>query len=533
MQRRTPGIALVLASALVTSVAASAGDANFDARYRHDLARKGPPVALGWTSGPEDVWRVSGLEFVRGGEMSLVFGESTLVLGVHEKNPVWAVILPDAPASIVGRTGAAGSMVSAAWVRFHPSKFPELFPLTRVTGPGPASAMLRARRIAQFKMSGSWQADGHPVVPDPGALILDCDTTQGPRRFLNVDDAKNNVQYMAAFEKRLPPPDVAIDGAAAAEAFDTAWQRFDQVYAKFGLRPEVDWNALKGVYRPLAEGATTTWQAGTAIALCVEHLRDLHAWVKASEELCAPFQRVRPLNASWSGTQAAIGTVGEPSRQVAFGRTKDGIGYIATLGLTDAGVVDAFDAALEDVGDCWALVLDVRMNGGGDETLAQQIAGRFADKKRPYAQSQVRSDAKDHAALAAATTRTLEPRGPWRWVQPVAVLQGRRTMSSAESLVAMLGTLPTVTTMGDATAGSSGNPELVDLGHGIVVNVPRWIDLDTAGKPNEDAGIAPKVPFAPTPTSFTSDSDALVTAALERLRKQAKGVRRAGKPAKK
>lgn len=526
------GLSTCLLALATLAPTARAGDPTFDARYEHGLVRKGPMTALDWTSGPGDVWRVSGLEIVRGGEMSIVFGESTVVFGVHQKNPVWAVILPDKPTSITGRISASGSMVTSAWVRFHPSKFPELFPVTRVTGPGPATAMLAARRIAQHKMGGSLQVDGFPVVPDPGALILDCDTTQGPRRFLSIDDAKSSVQYLAAFEKRTFPPDTALDPTAAVAAFDAAWKRFDEVYAKFTLRPEVDWDALRTTYRPLAEASKTTWEAGTAIALCIESLRDLHAYVKAEGELCAPYQRARALNASWSGTQAVIGTLGDPAKQIAVGRTKDGIAYIGTFGLSDAGVVDAFDAALEEVGDCWALVLDLRMNGGGDEKLAQQMAGRFADKKRTYAQSQVRADPAKRTALASPTPRVLEPRGPWRWSQPVAVLQGRRTMSSAESFAAMLATCTNVTTMGDSTAGASGNPEQLDAGNGIVVNVPRWNDLDAAGKPIEDVGLPPKVPFAPTPTSFTSDTDGLLTAALDRLRTQAKGVRRAGKPTK-
>jgi len=522
-----------LTAVVALSALARAGDEIYDARYATNLVRKGPLAPLDWSSGPSDVWRVSGLEFVRGGEFSMVFGESTLVLGTSAKNPVWAVILPDKPTSITGRTAAAGSMVTAAWIRFHPSKFKELFPLTRVTGPGPAAAMLPARRIASTKMGSSWQADGFPALPDPGALVFDCDTVAGPRRFLSIDDTKNSVQYMAAFERRTLAPDTAMDSLAATAAFDKAWSRFDEIYAKFALRSDVDWDALRALYRPLAVGSTTTWQAGTAISLCIENLRDLHAFVKAGDEMCASYQRVRPMNASWSGTQAVIGTLSEPSKQVAHGRTKDGVGYIATFGLTDEGCVDAFDAALEEVGDCWALVVDLRMNSGGNETFAQAMAGRFADKKRTYSQSQVRSDPTSRKSLAAPTARVVEPRGPWRWVQPVAVLQGRRTMSSAESFAAMMGTIPGVTTMGDATAGSSGNPEQLDCGNGILVNVPRWSDLDVAGKPIEDVGFPPKIAFEAKATSFTSDADALVTAALELLKKQAKGVRRAGKPAKK
>ncbi|MBL8862970.1 MAG: hypothetical protein JNK02_13310 [Planctomycetes bacterium] len=531
MSRSTSLLALLLCGA--PALAAAAGDPTFDARYGASLVRKGPLAPLEWTTGPEHVWRISGLEFVRGGELSFVVGEATLVLGVHGENPLWAVILPDQPAPISGRTAAAGSLVSAAWLRFHPREFRELFPSTRVTGQGPARALLAARRIAAHKLGSSWQADGFPALPDPGAWVLDCDTTAGPRRFLAIDGARNSIQYMAAFERRTLPPGEPLDAAAALAAFDRTWSRFDAVYAKFALRPEVDWDAVRATWRPLAEGATTTWEAGTAIGLALETLRDLHAWVQVDGEFCAPYQRVRPANVSFAGTQAVLGASLEPARQIAHGRTKDGVGYIASLSLADESCVEAFDEALEALGDCWALVLDLRMNGGGNEALAQRMAGRFADKPRVYSHSQVRADPAERTKLGPKTARTLEPRGPWRWGQPVAVLQGRRTMSSAESFVAMMAALPTVTTMGDATAGSSGNPELLDCGHGIVVSVPRWNDLDAAGKPIEDVGLPPKVRFQPQPASFTSEADGLVSAALEHLRKQSKGVRRAGKPAKK
>ncbi len=529
---------VLLTAAVLTSAAcpAHAGDPAYDAAYEHGLVRKGPPAPLDWTSGPGDVWRVSGLEFVRGGEMSVSFGESTLVLGVHDKNPVWAVILPDAPTSIVGRTAASGALVKSAWIRFHPAQFPELFPVTRVTGPGPAAAMLAARRIALHKMDGSWDVDGLPALPDPGTMVLDCDTVQGPRRFLKIDDTKHAVQYLEAYEKRTLPPDTALESSTAVLAFDAVWSRFDEAYAKFALRPDVDWDGLRGLYRPLAEGAKTTWEAGTAIALCLENLRDLQAGVRADGEDCPRYERLRELNASWSGTQEVIGDIDGAKSQIAVGRTKDNIAYIAAFGLTESGAVDAFDAALESVGDCWSLVLDLRMNEGGDEAIAQQMAARFYDKKRNYGASQSRSDPKQRTALSSPEAHTLEPRGPWRWVQPVAVLQGRRTKGAAESFVAMMTVLPLTTTMGDRTAGAGSESEKLDLGSEVgfelLVNVPTTNELDGSGKSFLDVGLAPKVAFAPKPTSFTSDSDALVTQALERLRKQSKGVRRSGKPSK-
>jgi C-terminal processing protease CtpA/Prc len=91
-------------------------------------------------------------------------------------------------------------------------------------------------------------------------------------------------------------------------------------------------------------------------------------------------------------------------------------------------------------------------------------------------------------------------------------------MSSAESFVLALAQCPQVTTLGDRTAGSSGNPRRVDAGAGIVVNLPRWIDMDPEGKPIDPAGVAPRVKIEAKPEDFRGDRDPVLAAALENLR---------------
>ena len=87
-----------------------------------------------------------------------------------------------------------------------------------------------------------------------------------------------------------------------------------------------------------------------------------------------------------------------------------------------------------------------------------------------------------------------------------------------------------MTTMGDRTAGSSGNPRQLELGCGITVNLPRWRDMDPQGRPIEHGGIAPEVALDIEPAEFTASEDPLLDAALARLRKTPKGQRKPGKP---
>jgi C-terminal processing protease CtpA/Prc len=91
-------------------------------------------------------------------------------------------------------------------------------------------------------------------------------------------------------------------------------------------------------------------------------------------------------------------------------------------------------------------------------------------------------------------------------------------MSSAESFVFMFAQCPQVTTMGDRTAGSSGNPRRIEAGAGIVVNLPRWLDMGPDGRPIDEVGIQPEIHLDVKPEEFTNDRDPVLAAALEHLR---------------
>lgn len=99
-------------------------------------------------------------------------------------------------------------------------------------------------------------------------------------------------------------------------------------------------------------------------------------------------------------------------------------------------------------------------------------------------------------------------------------------MSSAEAFVLMLAACPHVTTMGDRTAGSSGNPRQLDVGAEIIVNLPRWIPRDASGKSFDTVGIQPDIPVKTTPEEFTRTADPVLSAALKRLRKQISDLER-------
>lgn len=514
--------------ALSIGAAASPPGEDLAKKYRGKLDRE-PIEPHEWSAGPGDVWALKSFRFERKGELALELGPSQVVLGVSEKCVLWAALFPDEPAEIQGRQAGAGDHAASVFLRFHPARVGELLPAKNVTGPGRPEMLAWGKRLYRHKIRAWNQSDDFPLVPERAWTLLDCETREGPRRLYIALDDSGQVTYAKEFEAKPLPSLVPIAPEDALAAFDQAWSSFDATYAKFGLRPDVDWDAQRAAYRPWAERSKTTFEAAAAIAECLAKLRDLHVWVTAGDEPVYVFDRVRAHNASWKAADALVGSLRDTQRGARYGRTKDGLGYLSVNELSDAGLVKAFDEALESLGDTWGLVLDLRFNGGGDELMAREIAGRFLDRPRVYAANAYRAESGGRTALAQRLERSFDPRGPWRYAAPVVALWGRRTMSSAESLAMMLAQCPDVTSLGDRTAGSSANPTRLDLPGGIQVNLPRWNDMDPEGKPIEDVGFAPDVAVKADAAEFTDERDPVLEAALERLRKLPKAKRKPGK----
>ncbi len=484
---------------------------------------------LNWTCSPADVWRLKSFEFEHKKQLAIETGPATVAFGVHDGNALWAVVFPDNPAEIETDLPGGGDHARSILLRFAPAAVGEVFPKRTVKGNGDAWRRAEADRIFRHKIGWKWSTPaGNPTIVQPGWFIVDIDTVEGPRRFYGVDRNANVLEYVDTFTSKPVPETTPIEAQAARAAFDEVWSAFDTEYPKFGLVKDVDWRALGEQYGDLADQAGTTFGLAAVIADMLAHLRDLHVSVKAGDDWLPGYTRDRPLNASWKGTQAQLSQNVDAGPGLAWGRTEDGIGYVNVHALSDASLPDRFDEALDALGDSWGLVVDLRFNGGGDEGLAKQLAGRFLDTERLYSKNQYRSGP-DHEDLGEVLDRTAGPRGPWRYESPVVVLWGQRTLSSAESFALMLAQCPQVTSMGDRTGGSSANPRKLELDCGITVNLPRWLDMAPDGEPIEHRGVLPDKVVEADPGDFTDTGDPVFEATLKELRKTSKRRREPGR----
>jgi hypothetical protein len=505
-----------------------------------DLAKKYPATldwsdgapAREWTCEAGDVFALTSFKAsweIAGQKLTVTSGPAAAVFGQCQGNVVWAVVLPEKPGKVETTLAGNGDAVTSVFLRFNPALVGELFPAATVKGAGPEAAVWQARRIEGWKINACWQANNQPVIPWKTSVCVDLETQGGARRFFNLETKEKKLAYEPFFEKKPLPWLAPISKDDAFAAFDDVVAAFEKEYPKFVLHPEYDFTkAAAELRKKRVASAKTCFEVGAALAELLRPLDDLHIDVQVDQEWLPVGTRRRPINASWNGSQALIGKCQDTKKWLAYGRTRDDVGYLNVYALNEQELPKLFDAALEELGDCVALVVDLRFNGGGDELLAQQMAGRFVDQERVYSVNRYRSGPR-HDDLGKWLERKVAPRGPWRFQSPVVCLQGQKTFSSAESMALMFAQCPQVTTMGDKTGGSSANPRFVETKGKIKVRLPRWDDRTPKQEVIEGKGVPPKVAVDSKESDFDDQHDPVLSKALATLRAEPEDERKPGK----
>ncbi len=495
--------------------------AGIDLRQKYPTQLKtgddNPERARRWKFTGADVFRVSQFHLKAGKSVRIDVGQADLGIGHCSDGAVWAVLIPRKEGELTSALTNQAERIDHIWLRFHPGTITTLFPPDTVLADGNTNLVSQMRCIANHKMTSSWHAGGRAMIPEPKDMTVDVDIKDGLRRFFSVDTEAGTAEYYHAFEKRGVRPPPALTSDAAQAAFDQLWEAFDRTYAMFVLRPEVDWAKLRDEFRPKALACQSTLEFAEVCAEMLKPLRDLHVWLTVAGDHVPVFNRPRAANSNPSAHEAILGNLQREGREVEWAVTDDQIGYIAIYGWSDSDTPKQCQLALEKMRATRGLIVDVRLNGGGSEDLAMEFAARFLEKDFVYAYSQFRNGS-SHTNLTEKFARTIAPQGPWRYDRPVVLLIGQKCMSSNESFVGMMTGEPEVTTMGDHTCGSSGNPKIIHLPLEMTVSVPQWIDYRPDGTTLDEHGFQPQIPFIPTSGAFEGNRDDLLTAALARLR---------------
>lgn len=324
--------------------------------------------------------------------------------------------------------------------------------------------------------------------------------------------------YMLRFRTAGGGAETLVSVEDNRNAIEDLREAINQRYSYRDLH-KIDWDAVIDEHQSVLENAETTHAFAREAGKMLARNKDRHVFLKVGDVSYASHtRRLRP-NCNIAVVRKLVPHYKKQNDVVATGRFDDNIGYINIRALpgNQASAFAAALDALDEFADTKGLIVDLRLNSGGSETLAQQFAGCFVEKTTPYARH-VSRDVDSPGGFTKPITRVFVPaEGRKRYRGKVAVLTGRAVMSSAEAFLLMMKQVPRCKLFGETSYGSSGNPKPTQLSNGVTVFLPSWKAMTLEGEFLEGKGIAADVTVKISASEYVR-SDPVLEAALKYLR---------------
>jgi hypothetical protein len=312
-------------------------------------------------------------------------------------------------------------------------------------------------------------------------------------------------------------PETCLRQPAASPEWSYAvfWETFAEQYPFFDLR-KVDWRAVDRKFRPQVGPATKPEELFRILRQMIEPLQDTHTGLYA-QDINKEFDGSRSdpghlENDVWNKAGKLIEThyVRGGLRSYCKGRLQFGmfdhsIGYLRIAAFYGYTEVDSYESKLEALQSALdevfanaqrlgGLVIDVRLNRGGDDSLGLEIASRLTST-RYLAYSKIARNNLDGPLHFTTPQETwVEPSDRPGFRGPVVLLTGPDTVSAGETFtMALLGRKPNIKRIGLNTQGVFSDVLKRTLPNGWVFHLPNEVYLTKERKAFDATGVPPDV----------------------------------------
>jgi hypothetical protein len=300
--------------------------------------------------------------------------------------------------------------------------------------------------------------------------------------------------------------------------FEALWQIIDEHYCFFDYKQHeygLDWQQVYNIYKVRANDMISEQQLFEVLTDMLSELRDGHV------NLFTTFDYGRywkwhenyPTNFSDTLQRRYLGTDYRIAGGMKYRILDDNIGYIYCGSFANEIGSGTLDDILAYLAPCRALIIDVRNNGGGMLTAAEQLAARFINEETLVGYMR-HKDGKGHNDFSELKEQKLKPGKGIRWQKKVAVLTNRSVFSAANEFVKYMRCLDNVIIVGDRTGGGAGLPFSSELPGGWAVRFSACPMYDRS-KQTTEFGIDPDYNVGITNEDFARGEDTII----ERARK--------------
>lgn len=275
--------------------------------------------------------------------------------------------------------------------------------------------------------------------------------------------------------------------------FEALWTVIDEHYCFFEDK-DIDWQEVHDRYRPRVYDGMPSTMLFQVCAEMINELQDGHVnlsaafntsyyrdwWSKYPQNYDERLVQEHYLH--WDYRSCG---------SIYYGILQQNVGYLRYPSFTISLGEGNLDAILSYMAMCNGLIIDLRDNGGGDLTNAEDLVSRFMTE-RTLAGYFINKTGPGHNDFSEPEPYYYSPpEAPHiLWTKPVVVLTNRSTFSAANNFVSIIEFLPNVTIVGARTGGGSGIPITLEIPNGWLIRMSSVSVLDAKGCTTE-SGIAP------------------------------------------
>lgn len=276
--------------------------------------------------------------------------------------------------------------------------------------------------------------------------------------------------------------------------FEALWKIIDEHYCFFNEKNSqygLDWNEVRARYAPQFDDRMTEAQLFEVLGNMLGELRDGHVNMYSSWDVARnwSWHEDYPSNVSDTLLRRYLGTDYRIAASLKYRVLDDQVGYVRCASFASGFGEGNLDQVMLYLAPCRGLIIDLRGNGGGMITAAEQLASRFTNRKTLVGYMQHKTG-KGHSDFSSRQAQYILPSAGLRWQKQVVVLTNRSVYSAANEFVKYMHCFYHVKIVGDTTGGGAGMPFNGELPSGWSIRFSACPMFDAQGNSTE-FGIAP------------------------------------------
>ena len=303
--------------------------------------------------------------------------------------------------------------------------------------------------------------------------------------------------------------------------FEALWRIMDEHYCFFSEKEKqfgLDWNAIYQRYSKQINPQMTEEQLFEVLGNMLGELRDGHVNLITSFDIARnwSWHEDYSTNLNDSLISSYLGKDYRISNGMKYRLLDDNIGYIRCSTFENSFGSGNLTDILSYFLTARGLIIDIRNNGGGMISSAEELAARFTNKDICVGYIQHKTG-RGHNDFSEMKAQWLRPSRGLRWQKPVVVLTNRGVYSAANEFVKYMKSCPKVTIVGDRTGGGAGMPFSSELPNGWSVRFSACPIYDK-DKQTTEFGIAPDVQIGLNQFDIFMGYDSIIEQARKILR---------------